>query len=96
MAAARAGAGVAAGAGHSSVAPAANVPTNPITAAPAGPVQQGLKEALFEALGSILSPVQEVRAAGEEQIKVLEVTEGERRGGIGGWGKVGRDEAVEE
>ncbi|XP_055510701.1 importin-9 [Leucoraja erinacea] len=75
MAAARAGAGVAAGAGHSSVAPAANVPTNPITAAPAGPVQQGLKEALFEALGSILSPVQEVRAAGEEQIKVLEVTE---------------------
>ncbi|XP_042197978.1 importin-9 isoform X3 [Callorhinchus milii] len=41
----------------------------------AGPVQQGLKEALFEALSSILSPVQEVRAAGEEQIKVLEVTE---------------------
>lgn len=43
----------------------------------AGPVQQGLKEALIEALTSILSPVQEVRAAAEEQIKVLEVTEGE-------------------
>ncbi|XP_054640223.1 importin-9 isoform X2 [Dunckerocampus dactyliophorus] len=41
----------------------------------AGPVQQGLKEALMETLTAILSPVQEVRAAAEEQIKVLEVTE---------------------
>ncbi|XP_039971664.1 importin-9 isoform X2 [Xiphias gladius] len=41
----------------------------------AGPVQQGLKEALIETLTAILSPVQEVRAAAEEQIKVLEVTE---------------------
>lgn len=44
----------------------------------AGPVQQGLKEALIETLTAILSPVQEVRAAAEEQIKVLEVTEGEQ------------------
>uniref|UniRef100_A0A665STZ1 Importin N-terminal domain-containing protein n=1 Tax=Echeneis naucrates TaxID=173247 RepID=A0A665STZ1_ECHNA len=41
----------------------------------AGPVQQGLKDALIETLTAILSPVQEVRAAAEEQIKVLEVTE---------------------
>ncbi|XP_041836787.1 importin-9 [Melanotaenia boesemani] len=41
----------------------------------AGLVQQGLKEALIETLTAILSPVQEVRAAAEEQIKVLEVTE---------------------
>ncbi|KAF7666677.1 hypothetical protein LDENG_00096850 [Lucifuga dentata] len=41
----------------------------------AGSVQQGLKEALIETLSAILSPVQEVRAAAEEQIKVLEVTE---------------------
>uniref|UniRef100_A0A8C2ZIF1 Importin 9 n=1 Tax=Cyclopterus lumpus TaxID=8103 RepID=A0A8C2ZIF1_CYCLU len=41
----------------------------------AGPVQQGLKEALIETLTAILSPVQEVRAAAEEQVKVLEVTE---------------------
>ncbi|XP_004547726.1 importin-9 [Maylandia zebra] len=40
-----------------------------------GSVQQGLKEALIETLTAILSPVQEVRAAAEEQIKVLEVTE---------------------
>uniref|UniRef100_A0A8B9LB95 Importin 9 n=1 Tax=Astyanax mexicanus TaxID=7994 RepID=A0A8B9LB95_ASTMX len=40
-----------------------------------GPVQQGLKVALIETLTAILSPVQEVRAAAEEQIKVLEVTE---------------------
>lgn len=46
---------------------------------PTGPVQQGLKEALMETLTAILSPVQEVRAAAEEQIKVLEVTEGEWR-----------------
>lgn len=42
-----------------------------------GPVAQGLKEALVDTLTGILSPVQEVRAAAEEQIKVLEVTEGE-------------------
>ncbi|XP_034021991.1 importin-9 [Thalassophryne amazonica] len=41
----------------------------------AGAVQQGLKETLIETLSAILSPVQEVRAAAEEQIKVLEVTE---------------------
>uniref|UniRef100_A0A8C5CC59 Importin 9 n=1 Tax=Gadus morhua TaxID=8049 RepID=A0A8C5CC59_GADMO len=35
----------------------------------------GLKEALIETLTAILSPVQEVRSAAEEQIKVLEVTE---------------------
>ncbi|XP_072336821.1 importin-9 isoform X2 [Scyliorhinus torazame] len=58
-------AAAAAGAGSRGVAPSPGT----------GAVQQGLKEALFEALGSILSPVQEVRAAGEEQIKVLEVTE---------------------
>uniref|UniRef100_A0A3P8WPP0 Importin 9 n=1 Tax=Cynoglossus semilaevis TaxID=244447 RepID=A0A3P8WPP0_CYNSE len=40
-----------------------------------GPVQRGRKEALIETLTAILSPVQEVRAAAEEQIKVLEVTE---------------------
>lgn len=49
----------------------------------AGPVQQGLKEALIETLTAILSPVQEVRAAAEEQIKVLEVTEGEWSPGSG-------------
>ncbi|CAN0065045.1 unnamed protein product [Lampetra planeri] len=43
--------------------------------AASAPVQQGLREALMEALTAILSPVQEVRAAGEAQIKVLEVTE---------------------
>ena len=37
---------------------------------------QSLKEALFESLSAILSPVHEVRAAGEEQVKALEVTEG--------------------
>lgn len=47
-------------------------------AAAAGPVQQGLKEALIETLTAILSPVQEVRAAAEEQVKVLEVTEGKQ------------------
>ncbi|XP_038605086.1 importin-9 isoform X1 [Tachyglossus aculeatus] len=40
-----------------------------------GPVAQGLKEALVDTLTGILSPVQDVRAAAEEQIKVLEVTE---------------------
>ncbi|KAI1230875.1 hypothetical protein IHE44_0008307 [Lamprotornis superbus] len=41
----------------------------------AGPVAQGLKEALVETLTGILCPVQAVRAAAEEQVKVLEVTE---------------------
>lgn len=50
--------------------------TAPSTSSVASPVQQGLKEALIETLTAILSPVQEVRAAAEEQIKVLEVTEG--------------------
>lgn len=50
---------------------------NPRPGSAAGPVQQGLKEALIETLTAILSPVQDVRAAAEEQIKVLEVTEGE-------------------
>ena len=37
---------------------------------------RSLKEALFESLSAILSPMHDVRAAGEEQIKALEVTEG--------------------
>ncbi|KAG7261839.1 hypothetical protein CRUP_022882 [Coryphaenoides rupestris] len=49
--------------------------TGPRSGPAAGPVQQGLKEALIETLTAILSPVQEVRSAAEEQIKVLEVTE---------------------
>ncbi|MFT7814080.1 importin-9 [Arapaima gigas] len=49
--------------------------SDPGSVSAAGPVQQGLKEALIETLTAILSPVQEVRAAAEEQIKVLEVTE---------------------
>lgn len=48
-----------------------------MSAAAAGPVAQGLKEALVETLTGILCPVQAVRAAAEEQVKVLEVTEGE-------------------
>ncbi|XP_065451174.1 importin-9 isoform X2 [Chrysemys picta bellii] len=43
--------------------------------AAAGLVAQGLKEALVETLTGILCPVQGVRAAAEEQVKVLEVTE---------------------
>ncbi|KAJ1139608.1 hypothetical protein NDU88_005976 [Pleurodeles waltl] len=39
------------------------------------PLQQGLKEALLETLSGILSATHEVRAAAEEQLKVLEVTE---------------------
>lgn len=52
--------------------------STPGSNAAGGPVQQGLKEALIETLTAILSHVQEVRAAAEEQIKVLEVTEGTR------------------
>ncbi len=37
---------------------------------------RSLKEALLESLSAILSPMADVRAAGEEQIKALEVTEG--------------------
>ena len=37
---------------------------------------RSLKEALFESLTAILSPLQDVRTSGEEQIKALEVTEG--------------------
>ncbi|TWW61877.1 Importin-9 [Takifugu flavidus] len=48
---------------------------NARSGAAAGPVQQELKEVLIETLTAILSPVQEVRATAEEQIKVLEVTE---------------------
>ncbi|KAL3853056.1 hypothetical protein ACJMK2_016638 [Sinanodonta woodiana] len=36
---------------------------------------RSLKEALIESLTAILSPIQDVRAAGEEQVKALEVTE---------------------
>uniref|UniRef100_A0A8C9UL56 Importin 9 n=1 Tax=Spermophilus dauricus TaxID=99837 RepID=A0A8C9UL56_SPEDA len=39
------------------------------------PLPRNLVEALVDTLTGILSPVQEVRAAAEEQIKVLEVTE---------------------
>lgn len=35
-----------------------------------------LKEALFDSLNKILSPDQDLRIAGEEQVKALEVTEG--------------------
>lgn len=50
-----------------------------------GPVAQGLKEALVETLNGILCPVQGVRAAAEEQVKVLEVTEGECASERGIW-----------
>lgn len=36
---------------------------------------RSLKEALFESLTAVLSPAQEARLAGEEQVKALEVTE---------------------
>ncbi len=39
-------------------------------------VSQSLKKALIESLTAILSPQQEIRIHGEEQIKLLEVTEG--------------------
>ena len=38
---------------------------------------RSLKEALFEALAAALSNEHGVRAAGEEQMKTLEVTEGD-------------------
>ena len=37
---------------------------------------RSLKEALFEALAAVLSNEHDIRAAGEEQMKILEVTEG--------------------
>jgi len=37
---------------------------------------RSLKEALYESLTAVLSPAQEARLAGEEQVKALEVTEG--------------------
>ena len=40
-------------------------------------VSGGLRDALIENLNNILSPQAEVRRAAEEQIHVLEVTEGE-------------------
>lgn len=45
-------------------------------AAPTEEVSRTLKDALFETLSSILSPVHEVRLSAEEQISVLEVTDG--------------------
>lgn len=39
-------------------------------------LSRSLKEALYETLTAILSPIQEVRTTAEEQIKALEVTEG--------------------
>ncbi|XP_018412390.1 PREDICTED: importin-9 [Nanorana parkeri] len=45
------------------------------TAGPLPTVQAGLREALLETLSGILSSGHEVRAAAEEQLKVLEVTE---------------------
>ena len=42
-------------------------------------VSCGLRDALIENLNNILSPQAEVRRAAEEQIHVLEVTEGERK-----------------
>uniref|UniRef100_T1IP27 Importin N-terminal domain-containing protein n=1 Tax=Strigamia maritima TaxID=126957 RepID=T1IP27_STRMM len=40
-----------------------------------GDVSRTLKEALFETLSAILSPIHNVRASAEEQLKILEVTE---------------------
>lgn len=44
--------------------------------APMGEISRTLKDALFETLSSILSPVHEVRISAEQQISVLEVTDG--------------------
>lgn len=46
-------------------------------------VSNGLREALIENLNNILSPQADVRRAAEEQIHVLEVTEGEIKEGGG-------------
>lgn len=37
---------------------------------------RSLKEVLLESLSSVLSPNHDIRIAGEEQVKALEVTEG--------------------
>ena len=42
-----------------------------------GDRNRSLKEVLLESLTAILSPEHAVRTAGENQIKVLEVTEGD-------------------
>lgn len=42
----------------------------------AGDHSRSLKEALVESLNAILSPIHNVRVSGEEQVKALEVTEG--------------------
>lgn len=44
--------------------------------APTGEVSRTLKDALFETLSSILSPIHDVRISAEQQISVLEVTDG--------------------
>ena len=45
-------------------------------AAPQADVGPQLKQALFDSLTATLSPQQEVRLQGEDQLKVLEVTDG--------------------
>lgn len=42
----------------------------------AGDHSRSLKEALVESLNAILLPIHNVRISGEEQVKALEVTEG--------------------
>ena len=42
----------------------------------AGDHSRSLKEALVESLNAVLSPIHNVRISGEEQVKALEVTEG--------------------
>lgn len=41
-------------------------------------ISSGLREALIETLTNILSPQAQVRKSAEEQIKILEVTEGKK------------------
>ena len=43
-----------------------------------GDTSASLRDALFESLAAVLSPQQEIRLAGEEQVKTLEVIEGNR------------------
>ena len=42
----------------------------------AGDPSNTVRNALLESLSAILSPQQEIRQQGEEQLKLLEVTEG--------------------
>jgi hypothetical protein len=44
-----------------------------------GDHSRSLKEALLESLNAVLSPIHNVRVSGEEQVKALEVTEGESK-----------------